>query len=136
MKRRTFLATVGVTGVAVAGCLNNGLSEADYDIGMSANAFIPERFEITVGDTVVWGNNGSRRHTVTAFDKSLPEGAEYFATGDFNSNAEARDAWFDRGGGAIVPGEVFEHTFSVPGNYGYYCIPHEYGGMFGLVVVE
>ncbi len=136
MDRRAFLGTAGAVVVSLSGCTEGGLREADYDIGMSANAFLPERYEATVGETVVWGNNGSRRHTVTAYDEALPQGADYFATGGFDSNEEARTAWFDGGGGgAIAPGDTFSNTFDVPGEHGYYCIPHEDAAMVGVIVV-
>lgn len=137
MQRRSFLTGLGAGVVALSGCLSGGLGDDDYDIGMSANAYLPERYEASVGETVVWGNNGSRRHTVTAYDEGIPDGATYFATGDFESNEAAREGWFDDGGaGAIAPGETFAHTFEVEGDHWYYCIPHEEAGMVGVVVVE
>ncbi len=33
------------------------------------------------------------------------------------------------------PGQLFEWTFTVPGVYDYYCIPHELAGMVGRIVV-
>lgn len=137
MNRRSFCRVLGVgAGGSLAGCLSSGLRDDDYDIGMSANAFLPERYTISVGETVVWGNNGSRGHTVTAYDE-LPEGATYFASGGYDSNDEARHAWFEAGGqGGIEPGETFSHTFEVPGTFGYYCIPHEAAGMVGAIIVE
>lgn len=137
MHRRSFCRILGGgAGVALSGCLSAGLRDDDYDIGMSANSFLPDRYTISVGETVVWGNNGSRGHTVTAYDE-LPEGATYFASGGYDSNDEARRAWFQEGGqGGIEPGETFSHTFDVPGTHGYYCIPHEAAGMIGAIVVE
>ena len=32
-------------------------------------------------------------------------------------------------------GATFEHTFEVGGVYDYFCIPHEYRGMVGSVIV-
>lgn len=146
MQRRAFLASVtGVGATAIAGCIGPSLS--DYDIGMQSNAFIPEpavdgvsppTFAASVGDTVVWGNSGSRNHTVTGYDDGLPEDADYFASGGFEDEGTAREAWeqnFD-GGGIIEPGATYEHTFEVPGEYYYFCVPHEDGGMIGKVVVS
>jgi plastocyanin len=33
-------------------------------------------------------------------------------------------------------GEYFEYTFTAPGDYAYFSIPHEYEGMLGLVRVD
>jgi plastocyanin len=147
MQRRAFLASVGGVGAtALAGCLGPSLSTSEYDVGMQSNAFVPEpavegadtpTFEASVGDTVVWANTGSRNHTVTAYDDGVPEGAEFFASGDFDDEAAAREAWQNNldGGGIVAPGATYEHTFEVPGDYYYFCIPHESAGMLGKIVV-
>ncbi|CAI49707.1 halocyanin [Natronomonas pharaonis DSM 2160] len=137
MDRRAFLATTGAAAAAsVAGCLGRGLSDEDFDIGMSANAFLPEEYEIDVGETVVWGNNGSRGHTVTAYENSIPEDATYFASGGYDDEGTARDDWHNTAGGNIPPGETFAHTFNTPGDHHYVCIPHEPGGMIGVIRVR
>ncbi|PSQ24150.1 halocyanin [Halobacteriales archaeon QS_8_65_32] len=136
MERRAFLTAIaGASAVGLAGCLGSGQS-IEYDIGMSANAFMPEQFEISVGDTVTWANTGSRNHSVTAYASAVPEEATYFASGGFDSEKAARNAWFGRGEGVISSNETYEHTFSVPGRYDYFCIPHEPTGMVGAIVVE
>jgi plastocyanin len=137
MDRRTFLATtVGVTSATLAGCLDlsGTLSSEDYDIGMSSSAFRPARSTISVGDTVVWGNTSSRAHTVTAYEAALPKNAEYFASGGFESEQAARDAWLN-GNGKIIGGQTYKHTFEVPGTYHYFCIPHE-RVMLGKITVK
>jgi plastocyanin len=138
MKRRTFLATAaGVSTTALAGCIGSSLSQPsnEYDVGMSHHSYLPEAIEVQVGETVVWGNSGSRGHTVTAYESEIPDGATYFASGGFETEQAARDAWRSGGGGNIAPGDTFEHTFEVPGTYGYVCIPHEPQGMVGTVTV-
>lgn len=132
MDRRGFLVAAGTVGFA--GCL--GSASSDYDVGMSASAFLPERLTIEVGDSVVWKNTGSRAHTVTAYEALLPDGAVFFATGAFATQREAVVAWSRSMGGAISTGETFEHTFDVAGRHPYYCIPHELGGMLGDIIVE
>lgn len=144
MQRRAFLAAVaGGVSVPLAGCgvLNagGGLSAADYDIGMGSNDFRPREYtEATVGEPVVWGNDSSQTHTVTAYDTGLPEGGAYFASGGFESEDAAREAWRSFSGerGAIDIGETYEHAFEVPGTYSYFCIPHEPADMVGSVVVS
>ncbi len=88
--------------------------------------FSPGTVHIKVGQTVRWRNQSDVVHTVT-FDPSLaakkgdvrlPDGAETFNSGD------------------IKPGAVFTHTFDVPGEYHYICVPHELAGMLAVVIVE
>jgi len=140
--RRAFLGTVAGVGVAgLGGCIATGsdLSASDYDVGMSSNAFLPDEYETAVGSTVVWGNTGSRAHTVTAYEATLPDGAAYFASGGFGGQAAAVDGWERmRGddGGNLYSTETYSHTFSVPGTYRYYCIPHESQGMDGTILVR
>lgn len=137
MNRRTFLATAGTAAaVGLAGCSVTGsgnLSESEYDVGMVHNAFQPVEYEVAVGETVVWGNVGSRGHSVTAYGNQIPEEATYFASGGADSQQAAVENW--PGQGNIQPGETYEHTFETPGEHGYYCIPHEAAGMKGTIVV-
>lgn len=145
MNRRAFLTAAGAGSIAsLPGCVGGltdgdfglgGLRDDDFDIGMSLNAFLPEEYEVPVGKTVVWGNNGSRGHTVTAYEHTRPERAAYFASGGYDDPATAREAWHSGGGGNIPPGATYEHTFEIPGRHNYFCIPHESGGMIGSIVV-
>ena len=88
--------------------------------------FEPRRVTIGQGETVLWKNTSDIMHTVTANPElaqdpshvALPKDAETFNSGN------------------LQPGETFRHTFQVPGEYQYFCIPHEALGMVGTVVVE
>jgi plastocyanin len=88
--------------------------------------FVPKKVTIRVGDTIEWKNPSKLVHTVTAdpdkardkSDVKLPEGAK-----PFNS-------------GRIQPGGTYRHTFTVPGQYKYFCIPHERAGMIAEVEVK
>ncbi|KAB7518144.1 plastocyanin/azurin family copper-binding protein [Halosegnis rubeus] len=136
MKRRTLLATVGTVATAtLAGC-SSGLSEDDYDIGMTANQFRPASYTASVGETVVWGNPSSRGHSVTAYEDGLPEGADFFASGGADTESAARDGFWGSSQGRLASGDLYEHTFEVAGEYPYFCVPHEDGGMVATVVVE
>jgi plastocyanin len=137
--RRRVLGALGAVGVSsLAGCtaLVTGGGGQEFDVGMRASAFDPFEITVSVGEEVVWHNTSARGHTVTAYENAIPEEADYFASGGFESESEARDAWQDRLGGKIDSGESFSHTFEVPGRYDYVCIPHEPGGMVGAVIVE
>jgi plastocyanin len=100
-------------------------------------AFDPEKVTIAVGDTVTWDNVGSIGHSVTAYEGEIPDGAAYFASGGFESQSAAEDAYStgDPESGDIPGGETYEHTFGTPGTYEYFCIPHESAGMVGTVEV-
>lgn len=136
MRRRTFLATTAGAAAALAGCGMVGGS-GDADVEMARNAYVPETFEATVGEPVVWANEGSRGHTVTAYGDGLPDGAGYWASGGFESEAAARRGFWERGGeGTVRSGETWSYTFETPGTHVYFCIPHEGGGMVGNVVVS
>lgn len=140
MHRRTFIGTATtVAAVAVTGCIGSGSSDGEFDIDMSSNAFLPEEYIANAGDTVVWKNTNSRAHSVTAYGSGIPDGATYFATGEFESEKAARKSWKNQSGhtgGRIFGGETYEHTFEQPGEYDYFCIPHEAAGMVGTVIVE
>lgn len=76
--------------------------------------FQPQTITINAGDTIVWTNNDSVAHTVTASD------------GSFDS-------------GLFGAGETYSRTFDTPGTIPYYCIPHgtpQGGGMAGTIVVQ
>ena len=137
MQRRAFLASVGTAGLAaVAGCAGVGGSQGD--VLMRATAFDPSEYTVSVGDTVTWYNGSTRGHTVTAYENAIPEDAAYFASGGYENEAAAREAFRQEGfaGGQIASGESYSHTFEVAGEYQYVCIPHEQGGMVGTIVVE
>ena len=38
--------------------------------------------------------------------------------------------------GFIPPGGDYSYTFTVPGRYRYFCLPHEKAGMVGVIVVK
>lgn len=144
MNRRTLLAALGTGTVAgLAGC-SSVLGSDDggpcggetCSIGMTRNAFVPRRFAVSVGETVVWKNTSGANHTVTAYEDAIPDAAAYFASGGYDSEERAREAWYRSLEGGLEPRETFEHTFEVPGRYNYVCIPHERAGMSGTVVVS
>lgn len=145
MDRRSALAAIG-TGClgAIAGCTSVLGADVEYDVGMSASAFVPRLLRVDVGTEVVWYNNSSRGHTVTAYDAGIPAEADYFASGEFPNETAARNAFWDwqndpdgpERNGMLTSGESYRYTFEVPGEYRYVCLPHEQGGMVGTIAVE
>lgn len=136
MHRRSYLRAVGAVGaVGLAGCIGQSSADGDYDVGMSAKAFQPASLEVEVGTTVTWRNTSKQGHSVTAYEDKIPDAADYFASGGFEDEATAREQWGDSSEGTLFEGQEFTHTFEVPGEYGYFCIPHERANMVGTIVV-
>ena len=109
--------------------------EADHVVEMQAVAFEPAELTVSAGDTVAWQWAGGEPHNVVAYESELPEGATYWASGGFDSEAAARTGW-ENGEGAVQSGESYVHTFETAGTHEYFCVPHEAAGMVGTIVVE
>jgi plastocyanin len=82
------------------------------NVTMSDTSYLPQVITINVGDTVVWNNTGTVVHTATANGGQ----AQSWDSGDLN------------------PHQTYAHTFTVAGNFSYYCIYHP--DMVGTVVVQ
>ncbi len=89
--------------------------------------FVPAQLTVNVGDTVTWRTVGPIPHSSTcdpalaanpAQSVALPEGGDTWNSGD------------------VGDGQEFSHTFEVPGDYTYFCIPHEAAGMIASVTVQ
>ena len=70
---------------------------------------IPPQTSVSTGSTVSWTNEDSTEHTVTS-DEGL----------------------FDAG--PISPGDTFDNTFDISGEFGYHCAIHPF--MTGVVIVN
>ncbi len=76
--------------------------------------FSPEIVKIDVGNTVYW-KSVDPGHNVEFISKNgVPEGVEKF------KSKIGKDA---------------EFTFTIPGIYAYWCVPHKTMGMIGFVIV-
>lgn len=160
--RRNWLKTLGLAGsvalgVSLSGCSTqasddenggndgNDDSPSDDSSGGSGGTqtdtvdmtdeltFEPQTIQVPAGTTVTWENVGSIGHTITAYEDEIPDGATYFASGDFDSEGAAKDGYPEAGN--VTEGGTYEHTFETKGTYEYYCIPHEMNGMIGTVEV-
>ena len=96
-------------------------------------AFDPQTITVSVGETVTFTNGSSASHSVTAYEDEIPEGAEYFSSGGFSSEQDARDSVAES---ILNSDATFEVTLDEPGTYKYFCIPHESQGMTGTIEVE
>lgn len=99
----------------------------------SGQSFEPEVLTVSIDHSVTFVNESPDAHTVTAHEDRLPDGASFFASGDFETEDEARD---DIAGGLLASGESFKVMFDTVGTYQYFCVPHESSGMTGRIVVE
>jgi len=79
------------------------------EVSIENFAYYPDTLDIPIGTTVIWYNNDSVVHSVTARDDSFDSGTMY-------------------GGGQ------FSHTFNKEGVFEYYCIFHSY--MTGEITVK
>ena len=120
---------IGISAVvlALSAAVTAAQGEPAATVRMTQDmTFEPAAVTVQAGSTVLWENTSGMPHTVTADPAQarnpqhveLPEGAEPFDSG------------------LIQPGETYSQTFTVPGRYTYFCIPHESAGMVGTVVVE
>jgi plastocyanin len=111
------------TSGAAAG---SGASTTAPTVKMSDNSkYAPDKLTVAKGAKVTWDNSGAMVHTVTCDpskaikngDVVLPSGAQPFDSGN------------------IEAGKTWSYTFTVAGDYTYFCIPHESDGMIGHVTV-
>lgn len=75
---------------------------------------------VTLGAVTMAGcaEEGGIGHSVTAYGDEIPDDAAYFASGGFDSEDAARDAYPDEGN--IPGGESYSHTFETAGTYEYF----------------
>ena len=92
--------------------------------------FDPSEVTIEAGQTITWQNESQMPHTATGdpaqnpIEKSHPEYIEL---------PPGAEPW---GSEMLQPGDSYSHTFTVPGEYKYICIPHVMSGMRGTITVE
>ncbi|WP_440007620.1 plastocyanin/azurin family copper-binding protein [Halomicrococcus sp. SG-WS-1] len=133
--RRGFLRALsgGTAATAAAATADETAAQGQQTIDMTDQlVFDPDSVTVQPGTTVVWENVGSVPHSVTAYEDQIPGEAEYFASGGFDSEDAARQAYPE---GSIDGGERYEYTFETEGDYEYFCIPHESAGMVASITV-
>ena len=108
---------------------------ADHVVDMQAVSFEPAELTVSQGDTVAWPHAAGEAHSVSAYQDGIPDAAEYWASGGFESEEAARTGW-ENGQGAVQSGQSYVHTFETTGTHEYFCVPHEAAGMVGSVTVE
>lgn len=105
MTRKLLPAALALTALAISPMT----LAASAKVKIKDFSFHPAKITVAPGTTVVWTNDDSVPHTVTA------------ANGAYNS-------------GELDQGMTFSHTFAKAGDFKYHCSFH--GGMKGQVVVR
>jgi len=72
--------------------------------------FDPTGMQVACGDIVQF-TYVTPDHTVTAYEDGFPDGAAYFASGGYDTEAEARREYENNNGGLLDQGDRFEHEF-------------------------
>lgn len=128
--RRSLLCKSGaaLAALSTTGCLGDGDAEEEtFDgpvvlVGPGAkNTFSPgtdEPLTVEAGTRVQWDWR-SANHNIQV--REQPDAADWAGT---------------EGSATYHTGHTHEHTFEVPGEYHYVCVPHEGLGMVADLVVE
>jgi plastocyanin len=134
MNRRSALQSVGgALAVGLSGCLSSGGGDEPRTVRMVGLEFEPADISIAAGRTVEWINDSEFGHSVTAYERQIPTGATYWASGGFETERAARE---NMGDGLIDAGGTYRRTFETAGEHPYFCVPHEGSGMTGTVSVQ
>ncbi len=110
----------------VAAPLAHAAATVEVKMGDEPAVYEPAKVTIKVGDSVKWTNTGQTLHSVTL----VPADAQNPSSVSEPKGAATFDSGF------MPPGGTFSYTFTVPGTYKYFCVPHEKAGMVGEVVVK
>lgn len=84
---------------------------ATFIVTMKGMKFVPNKIEVSTGDTVIWMNESGGDHNVVSND------------GTFKSSM-------------LEKGQFYALVFEKKGQYKYYCQPHRIMGMKGIVDVK
>ena len=90
---------------------------AEHQVDIVNFEFVPDALTIQVGDTVTWTQKDPITHTTTSGPNGVADGI------------------WDSGNMTLSSNTTFSFTFTEPGTYPYYCIPHK-SFMRATIVVE
>ncbi len=82
-------------------------------------AYNPAQITVTAGTAVTWINQDPVGHTVTEGNPDSPKPASQRAFDSTHGTSGTNVI-------LITPGQSWSFTFTTPGEYDYYCIPHSY----------
>lgn len=113
------------SGGVLIGCQGSA-EEATVEMN-DGMQFDPVTLTVKAGESVTWRNTSA--------------GMVHTATGDPSAATDPANVLLPAGAapwnsGLIQGGESWSHTFDVPGEYRYCCVPHEMAGMVATIIVE
>lgn len=97
---------------------------------MTQLRFEPAEVTIRRGETVTWINDSPIPHTTTGDAEKNPVKDTRPELAALPSGAAGWDS------GLLNQQQTFSHTFTVAGEYQYFCIPHVLSGMLGTIIVD
>ena len=106
-----------ITSTTVAAGAEVIITKDAFLLENALQAFSPPDLTVPVGTTVRWVNQDAIAHTVTS---GISDGTAGTPDGRFDSSF-------------IDPGDNFTFTFTEPGTYPYFCVPHPF--MNGTITV-
>ena len=127
----TFTVTVDATATPAATASAATASSTVATVQMTDQLrFAPADLTIAVGQTVTWVNESAMPHTATGDPAKNPVAQAHPEFAQLPPRAAPWDS------GLLQPGESFSQSFTVPGAYHYFCIPHALSGMLGTITVQ
>jgi len=111
----TFGATFALSAAANAATVKLGSDSGEL-------VFVPSTLTISAGETVTFENNRGFPHNVVFDEDEIPDGV--------NADAISHEDYLN-GAGETVTSKLTE-----PGEYSYYCEPHQGAGMQGKIIVQ
>lgn len=136
-RKRSLPIALLVISVALAGCAapdapaatpaaERTSAASTGNVEMKDMQYSPATLTVAEGATVTWTNQEATGHTVTPTDKTH-WGSE--------GSGDEFEAWLQNG-------QSWSFTFTKPGTYEYYCVPHaskgadgQFQGMVGTIIV-
>lgn len=111
---------------SVAGLALTLAAHADTTVKLGADTgalvFDPASVTIKAGDSVTFRNNAGFPHNIVFDEDAVPSGV--------NADALSHEDYLN------APGETYSVKLTAPGEYGYYCEPHQGAGMQGKITVQ
>ena len=115
-----------VAGVAASSLALAFAAGADATVKLGADSgalvFDPASVTIKAGDSVTFKNNAGFPHNIVFDEDAVPEGVK--------ADALSHEDYLN------APGETYTVKLTTPGEYGYYCEPHQGAGMAGKIIVQ
>jgi plastocyanin len=94
----------GTTTTTISDTTTTSVSIVPASSTLTTDAFAPNPVQVSAGSTVTWTNDDAQPHSVTSGENVTPDGR------------------FDSA--IMAPAATFEHTFTVAGDYPYFCLLH------------